>query len=282
MPDTKAGAAPPYKPGADGELHRTWNGKLPEEFTRRILFLLWPIRIYSYTGRCRLTLAAIHAAGYDYQGGAVVPMPGKENRNMSKDVILTPEQIAAEEKRWLFEVPIAELAEVKGVSIDEAVQMRIDANLQNAAPKLEVSARPITPMGNLLGFASVKINDCFVVEDFKILQTAKGLYVGCQASRINPARQATGKPPSPLPQTSENSSTGPSLKPTGKKLRSCRPGRRRQTARRKAVHQGPVRAGAKQAAKKSLPASQRRSPPKGRNDDVSGPGEIPVGQGADL
>lgn len=61
---------------------------------------------------------------------------------MSKDVILTPEQIAAEEKRWLFEVPIAELAEVKGVSIDEAVQMRIDATLQNAAPKLDVSAGP--------------------------------------------------------------------------------------------------------------------------------------------
>ncbi|MCI8742655.1 MAG: SpoVG, partial [Lachnospiraceae bacterium] len=38
---------------------------------------------------------------------------------MSKDVILTPEQIAAEERRWLFEVPIAELAEVKGVTIDE-------------------------------------------------------------------------------------------------------------------------------------------------------------------
>lgn len=34
MPDTKGWGGPRrYKPGADGELHRTWNGKLPEEFT---------------------------------------------------------------------------------------------------------------------------------------------------------------------------------------------------------------------------------------------------------
>lgn len=43
---------------------------------------------------------------------------------MSKDVILTPEQIAAEERRWLFDAPIAELAEVKGVTVDEAVILK--------------------------------------------------------------------------------------------------------------------------------------------------------------
>lgn len=32
---------------------------------------------------------------------------------LDKDVILTPEQIAAEERRWLFDAPIAELAEVR-------------------------------------------------------------------------------------------------------------------------------------------------------------------------
>ena len=46
---------------------------------------------------------------------------------MDKDVILTPEQIAAEERRWLFDAPIAELAEVKGVTVDEAVKLRTDA-----------------------------------------------------------------------------------------------------------------------------------------------------------
>jgi len=45
-------------------------------------------------------------------------------------------------------------------------------------PQIEVHARPITPIGNLVGFASVKFNDAFVVEDFKILQNDKGMYVG--------------------------------------------------------------------------------------------------------
>ena len=51
--------------------------------------------------------------------------------------------------------------------------------VQEAPPmKLDVSVRAIEAKGNLLGFANVKFNDCFVVEDFKILQTDKGLYVG--------------------------------------------------------------------------------------------------------
>ena len=46
--------------------------------------------------------------------------------------------------------------------------------VQEAPPmKLDVSVRAIEPKGNLLGFANVKFNDCFVVEDFKILQTDK-------------------------------------------------------------------------------------------------------------
>ncbi|WP_369283982.1 septation protein SpoVG family protein [Oscillibacter sp. GMB15532] len=44
--------------------------------------------------------------------------------------------------------------------------------------KLDVTARPIEPKGNLVGFASVKFNDAFVVEDFKILQSDKGIFVG--------------------------------------------------------------------------------------------------------
>ena len=45
-------------------------------------------------------------------------------------------------------------------------------------PEIEVHARPIAPIGNLVGFASVKFNDAFVVEDFKILQNEKGMFVG--------------------------------------------------------------------------------------------------------
>ena len=68
---------------------------------------------------------------------------------MDKDVILTPEQIAAEERRWLFDAPIAELAEVKGVTVDEAVKLRTDAILQEAAVPIEVTVRPIEPQGKL-------------------------------------------------------------------------------------------------------------------------------------
>ena len=48
-----------------------------------------------------------------------------------------------------------------------------------AAPlKLDVSVRVIEPNKNLMGFASVKFNDSFVVENVKILQGQKGLFVG--------------------------------------------------------------------------------------------------------
>lgn len=53
---------------------------------------------------------------------------------------------------------------------------------QKAAPvlpmKLDVSVRPIEPKGNLVGFASLKINDSFVIDDFKVLQSDKGSKTG--------------------------------------------------------------------------------------------------------
>ena len=266
MPDTKGWGGPrPYKPGADGELHRTWNGKLPEEFTPADTFSFMADTDIQLHGKVSAdTLAAIHAAGYDYQGGAVVPMPGKENRNMSKDVILTPEQIAAEEKRWLFEVPIAELAEVKGVSIDEAVQMRIDANLQNAAPKLEVSARPITPMGNLLGFASVKINDCFVVEDFKILQTAKGLYVGMPSKPDKSSQTGYRETAKPITADFRKQLHGAILEAYGKEIEKlqARVDAARQPAEKQSI-KGQLEQGAKQAAKEKASRPPKEKPAKG-------------------
>mgnify|MGYP000789158793 FL=1 len=53
------------------------------------------------------------------------------------------------------------------------------ADATPAAPlKLDVSVRVIEPVKNLMGFASVKFNDCFVVENLKIVQGSKGLFVG--------------------------------------------------------------------------------------------------------
>lgn len=107
---------------------------------------------------------------------------------MSKDVILTPEQIAAEERRWLFDAPIAELAEVKGVTVDEAVKLRTDAILQEAAVPIEVTVRPIEPQGKLIGFASVNYGGV-VIDDFKVVDGKNGIFLG-----------APSKPDGAIPQ----------------------------------------------------------------------------------
>lgn len=63
--------------------------------------------------------------------------------------------------------------------------------------KLDVTARLIDPIRNMVGFATVKINDCFVVEDFKILQSDKGLYVGMPSKPDKSSRtgyRETAKP----------------------------------------------------------------------------------------
>ena len=167
-----------YKLGPEGEMRRAWNGKLPEEFDQRDVLAFMAETDLKLQGRVSAeTLSAIRGAGYDYQGGAVVPQPGKEENDMSKDVILTPEQIAAKERRWLFEAPIAELAEVKGVTIDEAVKMWTEAVLQEAAIPIEVSVRPIEPQGKLIGFASVNFGGV-VVDDFKVVNGQNGVFLG--------------------------------------------------------------------------------------------------------
>lgn len=63
--------------------------------------------------------------------------------------------------------------------------------------KIDVNARPIEAKGNLMGFASVKFNDAFVVEDFKILQSDKGLFIGMPSKpdkNSNTGYRDTAKP----------------------------------------------------------------------------------------
>lgn len=106
----------PRRYRADGT--RLWNGKTPEEFTEA--------DAYRFMAE---TEAVLQRKELMDDPAQPAPASGKEEFYLSKkdDVLLTPEQIAAEERRWLFDAPIAELAEVKGVSIDEAVKMRTDA-----------------------------------------------------------------------------------------------------------------------------------------------------------
>ena len=57
---------------------------------------------------------------------------------------------AAELRRLLLEAPIAELAENQGISIDEAVRLRVEQSVA-AATAPQVSVRPIEPQGKLIG-----------------------------------------------------------------------------------------------------------------------------------
>lgn len=102
----------PRRYGADGT--RLWNGKTPEEFTEA--------DAYRFMAE---TEAVLQKKELMDDPAQPAPASGKEEFYLSKkdDVLLTPEQIAAEERRWLFDAPIAELAEVKGVSM--AYQRRL-------------------------------------------------------------------------------------------------------------------------------------------------------------
>ena len=67
------------------------------------------------------------------------------------------DEAAMEEmRRLIFEAPIAELAESQGISIDEAVQLRVEKNLEAAEVPIEVTVRPIEKQGKTMGFADRK------------------------------------------------------------------------------------------------------------------------------
>lgn len=137
-----------YGVTSNGSIQRLWNGKLAEDFTEAdaLRFMADTDILLSVKVSADI-LAAIQRTGYRYEGGEVLPRPGKEEMTMS------------DEKTTGAQAPEQEAPGGSGL-------------------KLDVTARPIDPIKNLVGFANVKINDCFVVEDFKILQSDKGLYVG--------------------------------------------------------------------------------------------------------
>ena len=82
-----------------------------------------------------------------------------------------------EMNRLLFDAPIAELAESQGISIDDAVKLRVEKNLEIASIPIDVSVRPIEPQGKLLGFASVNIGGV-VIDDFKVVDGKNGVFLG--------------------------------------------------------------------------------------------------------
>lgn len=76
----------------------------------------------------------------------------------------------------------------------------LEKTAQAADMKLDVDVRLIEPRGNLMGFANVTVNDCLRIDDFKVLQGEKGLFVGMPSkeSRAGTARRPTMTPCGPL------------------------------------------------------------------------------------
>ena len=95
------------------------------------------------------------------------------------------EAALAEMRRLIFDAPIQELADSQGISIDDAVKLRVEKSLEAAPLPIEVSVRPIEPMGKLLGYASVNIGGV-VVDDFKVVDGKNGIFLSA------PSKEAPG------------------------------------------------------------------------------------------
>ena len=211
-----------YKMDGNGKIRSTFHGKFPEEFNERDMLAFAADTDLLLTGKVSgETLAAIHAAGYDYQVGAVIPRPGKEERDMTEQEMKAPAQEAA---------PL----------------------------KLDVSVRAIQPMGNLLGFASVKFNDCFVVEDFKILQTDKGLYVGMPSKPDKTSRTGYRDTAKPITGDFRKQLQGAVLEAYSAEI-----GRLRAVAaaQERPSIKGQLEAGAKEAAKENAALAPKKERP---------------------
>ena len=72
--------------------------------------------------------------------------------------------------------------------MSETINTVQDEKTAAADLKLDSTVRLITPKNNLLAFASVKIADCFVVDNIKIVAGEKGLFVDMPS-----AQDANGK-----------------------------------------------------------------------------------------
>lgn len=126
-----------YRMDADGEMRRTWNGRLPEEFTERDALLFMVDTDLRLSGRVSEdTLSAIHKSGYDYENGALAPTQNEERSNTTMD--------------------------------KETVQNALD---------ISVKIYPQEDKGNLLAFASATIGGCFAVNGIRLMDSEKGKFV---------------------------------------------------------------------------------------------------------
>ena len=127
-----------YREDADGEMRRTWNGKLPEEFTERDALLFMADTDLRLSGRVSEdTLSAIHKSGYDYENGALAPLRNEERRTATMDN-------------------------------KETAQNTLD---------ISVKIYPQEDKGKLLAFASATIGGCFAVNGIRLMDSDKGKFI---------------------------------------------------------------------------------------------------------
>ena len=116
--------------------------------------------------------------------------------------VAAKELTAEEEQEFMKTAPITEVAGYLGGDLDLAVQLRIDQAVSDTYDKvaarqgviaediynkwaaeqgqaaMDIYVRPITPQGNLYGFASVSVGG-IKIDDFKIVENKDGeLFVG--------------------------------------------------------------------------------------------------------
>lgn len=134
-----------YRMDADGEMRRTWNGKLPEEFTERDTLLFMVDTDLRLSGRVSEdTLSAIRKSGYNYENGA-----------------LTPTQ---EERR--------------------TVTVESKENAKNTLD-ISVKIYPQEDKGKLLAFASATIGGCFAVNGIRLMDSEKGMFISMPQNKGN-------------------------------------------------------------------------------------------------
>lgn len=223
-----------YGAASDGSIQPLWHGKLAEDFTEADTLRFMADTDIQLNGNVSAdTLAAIRRAGYRYEGGEVLPRPGKEEMTMSE------EKTTARRPR--------------------------NRRPRGSGLKLDVTARPIDPIKNLVGFATVKLNDCFVVEDFKILQSDKGLYVGMPSKPDKSSRTGYRDTVKPITKEFREELHGAILEAYQQeieKLQARIAAARQAPPPEKASIKGQLEAGTKKAAKENAVRAPKEKPAK--------------------
>ena len=126
-----------YRMDESGQMRRTWNGKLPEEFNERDMLLFAADTDLALYGRVSdETLSAARKAGYSYENGALMPLQEIEHQK---------EGVMEQQNNTM------------GISV-KVYPMKEDK-------------------GNLLAFASATIGGCFAVTGIKIVEGKDGPFV---------------------------------------------------------------------------------------------------------